>query len=184
MKKSNMYGTEINDNVEVKAIFSKIVFLPSKIFIALTILIMVMAIFDKSIIESAEMSTLEFFIAMPISAVIASFLLSIPGKILHKFNKLYIRGRSIYGRTGIIRVREMSSPISKVENIESSKTFMGSLFNYGTISITTTSGEYNFKYVEYPEEFREIVMTQIERYQESQMDMNAYKIANAIKNTK
>ena len=55
------------------------------------------------------------------------------------------------------------------------------MFNYGTVSITTASTVFNFDYIDKPNEFKATLNNQIEKYDEERINIQAQKMAEAIK---
>ena len=94
--------------------------------------------------------------------------------------ELAITNRKVAGKLGLIKTKEMNSPLKAVQNVSVANGFFGKLFNYGTISITTASGEYLFKNIKDANQFKNRLMSQIEKYKEDEMDRNAKKIAMAM----
>ena len=57
-------------------------------------------------------------------------------------NRITLTDKMIYARRGIIKTRELSAPIDKVQNIEIKKTILGRIFGYATVKVDTISGVY------------------------------------------
>lgn len=106
-------------------------------------------------------------------------MISIPAIRVLLSNSLAITDKKVFGRVGLIKTVEMNSPIHQIQNVSVSNGLLGKLFKYGTIVITTTTGVYNFKYIKNPDSFKNEVMAQITRTEESKMDLHAQKIADA-----
>lgn len=105
---------------------------------------------------------------------------SIPALINHKSKYLYFTNRNLYGKTGLVKKTEMSSPLRQVQNITVKRGFFGSFFKYGTVTITTGTGIYLFKRVRQPEKFKKVFLQALQTSLENQMDIHAEKIAQAI----
>lgn len=149
----------------------------------LPVLIFVIGFLSSISLSISSHSVADFFEGILISAVLG-LLFAIKGIFYHKFNCLAITNKKIFGKTGIIKTNEMNSPNKQIQNVKVESNFFGKIFKYGTVHITTTSGVYSFGYINKAEEFRNIVMEQIENTEEDKMDLHAQKIADAIKNTK
>lgn len=100
------------------------------------------------------------------------------------FTELAITDKKVMGKIGFIRTEEMNSPLNKIQNVKVSNGFFGKIFNYGQVAITTTSGTYNFSYISKPNKFKNTLMAQIDNSENDKMDLNAQKIADAIKGIK
>lgn len=171
MKKHLTESLMPNEQIIREAEFTKVLFAPG---IALFAFLLLGVFSTDSFGEGVQF----FFTAIFFSVVI-----SIPAIRVLLSNRLAITDKKVFGRVGIIKTVEMNSPIHQIQNVSVSNGLLGKLFKYGTIVITTTTGIYNFKYVKNPDSFKNEVMAQITRTEESKMDLHAQKIADAIKNS-
>ncbi len=96
--------------------------------------------------------------------------------------KLIITDKKISGKTGFINTNELDSPLNKINGVQVKQGRFGKIFNYGTISITTASTVFNFDYIDKPNEFRQILNTQIEKFDNDRIEKQAKLMAEAIKN--
>ena len=95
--------------------------------------------------------------------------------------KLIITNKRVNGKTGLINTNELDSPLNKINGIQVKQGLFGKMFNYGTISITTASTLFNFDYIDKPNEFKNILNNQIEKYDDESIEKQARKMAEAIK---
>ena len=95
--------------------------------------------------------------------------------------KLIITNKRVNGKTGLINTNELDSPLNKINGIQVKQGLFGKIFNYGTISITTASTVFNFDYIDKPNEFKNILNNQIEKYDDDRIEKQAKKMAEAIK---
>lgn len=160
-----------NEQLIQKAEFSKIGFVPGIFFL----ICFVFGSFSAESVSDAFMSIL--------GGIVFAAIISIPAIRLLLSNCLAITDKKVFGRVGIIKTAEMNSPIHQIQNVSVSNGLLGKLFKYGTVVITTTTGVYAFKYVKNPDQFKNEVMAQITRTEESKMDLHAQKIADAINKT-
>ena len=72
--------------------------------------------------------------------------------------------------------------MNKINGVQVKQGLFGQVFNYGTISITTASTVFNFDYIDKPNEFKTFLNNQIEIYNEEQIEIQAKKLAQAVKN--
>ena len=128
-------------------------------------------------IISREWSSLGLLL---IEFPILLLIFSIPALINHTSKYLYFTNRNLYGKTGLVKKTEMSSPLRQVQSVTVKRGFFGSLFKYGTVTITTGTGMYLFKRVRHPEAFKKAFIQALQISLESQMDIHAEKIAQAI----
>lgn len=168
MKKYLRNSMTPNENVTLEAKFHWVLYiLPALLFI----------LFLISGIAGESMGVVVTGIVFALIALIPAFKYTM-------FSELAVTNKKIFGKTGFIKTNEMNSPIKQIQNVKVQNGLFGKIFGFGTVSITTTSGVYFFKYVSKPNDFKNTVMAQIENSEEDKMDLNAQKIANAINNTK
>ena len=101
--------------------------------------------------------------------------------IKRKTNELAVTNTRVFGKTGIISTKQMTSPLEQVQNVSVNTTFFGRLFKYSTVKITTTTGVYSFSIMN-GDEFSSVVMQQTEQKKKDEMDMQAQKMAQAMVN--
>ena len=95
--------------------------------------------------------------------------------------KLIITNKRINGKTGLINTSELDSPLNKINGIQIKQGLFGEIFNYGTVSITTSSTVFHFDYIDKPNDFKIILNNQIEKYDEDRIEKQAKKMAEAMK---
>ena len=95
--------------------------------------------------------------------------------------KLIITNKKVNGKTGLINTNELDSPLNKINGVQVKQGLFGKIFNYGTVSITTASTAFNFDYIDKPNEFKNILNNQIEKYDDDRIEKQAKKMAEAMK---
>ena len=95
--------------------------------------------------------------------------------------KLSVSNKKICGQTGIFHINRMESPIDQINNVKVERRFLGSLLGYGTIVISTASGEYYFPSIKNADGFQQRVTDRIHRYKEDYATRQAVKIAMAMR---
>lgn len=60
-------------------------------------------------------------------------------------NKLVLTDKRIYGKTGIIKTKSLSAPISKIQTVNINTSFMGRILGYSDLTIHCITGVYVFK---------------------------------------
>lgn len=95
--------------------------------------------------------------------------------------KLIITNKRVNGKTGLINTNKLDSPLNKINGVQVKQGLFGKIFNYGTVSITTASTTFNFDYIDKPNEFKNILNNQIEKYDDDRIEKQAKKMAKAMK---
>lgn len=162
-----------NEKVIKQAKFSNILFVPG---------IIVALIFLLVAISSVHADGIGFFFKILFSGILVGAIVDIRGFLYHFFNEFAITNKKVVAKTGIIKTKELSSPLKQIQNVQVATGFWGKIFKYGTVNVTTASGLYSIKYVNDPQGFRNSIMAQIENTEEDKMDLHAHKIASAIHN--
>lgn len=94
---------------------------------------------------------------------------------------LVLTDKRIYGKRGLINTKTLDTPLNKINTISISSGLGGKLFGYGTVHITSSSGEYLFRYIRSAEVFRNAVMDEINRFDEKRIKRQASEMASAIR---
>lgn len=114
-------------------------------------------------------------------AFLIGFILIIKDIIAFCTTKLIITNKKLTGKTGLINTNQLDSPLNKISGIQVEQGLFGKIFNYGTISVSTASTVFKFKYIEKPHEFRVVLNNQIEAYDDARIEAQAKKLAEAVK---
>lgn len=108
--------------------------------------------------------------------------LTIWGAVIRMFTtELALTNKRIYGKVGLINTKTLDTPLNKVNTVSVSSGLFGKIFGYGTLHITSSSGEYLFKGIKSPDTFRNAIMTEIDRFDEARIKKQASEMASAIK---
>ena len=94
--------------------------------------------------------------------------------------RLYYTDKRVIGKVGTISIKTLDTPINKVNNIYASNSILG----FGTIRISSSSGEYIFRYVKNVDELKNGIMEEIEKYEQNKIQQQAMELAKAMKQTK
>lgn len=94
--------------------------------------------------------------------------------------RLYYTDKRVVGKVGTISIKTLDTPINKINNIYASNSILG----FGTIRISSSSGEYIFRYVKNTNELKNGIMEEIEKYEQNKIKQQAMELAKAIKQTK
>lgn len=95
---------------------------------------------------------------------IASFLTILPLNIKRSRTDLCITNMKIFGKTGIFVAKIINSPLDEINNVIVVNNFLGNLFNYATIIVTSKSDTIDFKYIKNASDFKFDLMKQIDIY--------------------
>lgn len=98
-----------------------------------------------------------------------------------KFDILCVTTKRIFGKTGLLKINSMDSPLNKVNNVVVEENIFGKMLGYGTIRITTSSGEHVFHGVDHPVQLKGVIMSEIQHNKEYDMRKQAEAIADAMK---
>lgn len=76
--------------------------------------------------------------------LIAALVFFIPF-LLVKNNKLVLTDKRIFGKTGIIKTKSLSSPISKIQTVNIDRNALGRILGYSDLTIHCITGVYVFR---------------------------------------
>lgn len=90
-----------------------------------------------------------------LSLIIAgAFVLAVLGR---KTSSLILTDNAVIGKVGIIKTKKLTSPLSKVQDVSVSSGFLGKIFKYSTVCVSTagsSGNEYEFKHMKNGELFQ------------------------------
>ena len=90
-----------------------------------------------------------------------------------KFDILCVTTKRVFGKTGLLKINSMDSPLNKVNNVVVEENIFGKMLGYGTIRITTSSGEHVFHGVDHPVQLKGVIMSEIQHNKEYDMRKQA-----------
>lgn len=94
---------------------------------------------------------------------------------------LVLTNKRVLGKSGVIKVDSMDTPLNKINNVLVSQGILGQIFGYGTICITSSSGSHFFKRIGNPDFFKASLMAQIDQFDEDRIKKQALEISQAMK---
>ena len=97
-----------------------------------------------------------FYVYMIISTIYTLFKI--------KTTKLSFNDKKIFGKTGIIKIISLESPINKINDIFIKQSLLGLIFNYSTIIVSTSSNRYRFEYIKNSQILRTKLLELIDKY--------------------
>lgn len=95
--------------------------------------------------------------------------------------KLTITNKRVMGSIGLFNVNRLDSPLNKINGVQVKQDILGQILNYGTVTITTASTKFDYNYIYNPNEFKNILNNQIEKYDDERIEKQARKIAEEMK---
>ena len=95
--------------------------------------------------------------------------------------ELSLSNKRLVGKYGLINTKQMDSPLNKINTISVESGLGGKIFGYATVTVNTASTIYNFKCIANAENFKQNVLEEMEKFDESRIQEQAKAIANAIK---
>ncbi len=136
---------------------------------------------DEKIIYEAKISNFNLVPHM-LLCMFGIGLFTLPMQIIknHK-TELCVTNKKIFGKTGVFSTKTMESPLNKINNVTVNESLGGKIFNYGTLTISTSSGVYRYDSVSYPEQFRSALMQQIDTFEEDKIKNQAMEMAKLMK---
>lgn len=141
---------------------------------------------EEAIIREGKISIVTLIIRLFIDVIaiciIIGFFWFIKDLVTFFTTRLIITNKRISGKTGLLNTNVLDSPLNKINGVQIQQGMFGKMFNYGTISITTASTVFNFKYIDKPFEFKQILNNQIEQFDNDRIEKQAKMMANAINN--
>lgn len=143
---------------------------------------------NEEIKNTAELNKL--FIIWPIIyGILFSWLMFIPTiiaivRIVQFFNiELVVTDKRVIGKSGVIATKSLDAPLNKIQNVSASSNLWGKLFNYGTVTIMTASGTFNYAGVKEADIFKNRVLDQIDQYEHDKIKAQATEMARAMRGT-
>lgn len=104
------------------------------------------------------------------------------GAIIRIFTtQLVLTNKRLYGKVGLINTKTLDTPLNKINTISISSGLGGKIFGYGTLHITSSSGEYLLKSIKSPGVFRDAVLQEINKFDESRIRSQAEELARAMR---
>lgn len=143
---------------------------------------------NETLVKKADRNGL-FLLATWIKGILFCWLFLIPlikaiaETIRFRAVELAVTSKRVVGKIGFANSQIMDSPLNKVQNVTVISSLGGKIFNYGTIEVTTASDKYLFGAIKNADAFKNIVMAQVEQYEEDRMMQQAQMMASAMSGT-
>lgn len=140
---------------------------------------------NEAIVKKADKNGL-FLLGAWIKGILLFWLLFIPtikaiaATICFKNVELAITNKRIIGKVGVFNTKTLDAPLNKIQNVSENQKFFGKLFNYSTIAINTAAGEFCFDCIKSGAQFKNMILAQIDQYEEDRIAQQANQMANAM----
>lgn len=85
-------------------------------------------------------------------------------------------------KKGLINTKVMDLPLDKITSISAGSGLAGKIFGYGYLSVSSSTGNVKYNYIERAESIRSDIMAQSEIYEEEKIKKQATEMANAMRN--
>jgi uncharacterized membrane protein YdbT with pleckstrin-like domain len=137
---------------------------------------------DEKIVLSAAVSKVSLIKDFVLMFLMIGFL-TIWGTLIKIFTtQLVLTSNRLYGKVGLIKTKTLDTPLNKINNVSVSSGLFGKLLGYGTLSVTSSSGLYEYKYIKSPDAVRNAIMNEIEQFDQRRIQKQAEQMAAAINN--
>ena len=99
-----------------------------------------------------------------------------------RFNKLTlaITNKRVLGSVGVLKTTTLDAPLNKIQNVSERQKFLGKIFNFSTIRIETAAGKFEFDCIKNGNQFKNMIMAQVEQYEEDRIAQQASQLANQM----
>lgn len=135
---------------------------------------------DEKIVYSAKVHWVTLIPHIILMVVFIGFITLIPAIVRLFMTELVITNKKISGKTGLFKTISMDSPLNKIQNTKVKQNIIEKILGYGDIMVTTASGVYNFKGIGKPNDFKNMLNSQIDIFDEDRINKQAQKIASEV----
>lgn len=135
---------------------------------------------EERVVYSAKIHWASLIPHIILMIIVIGFVTIIPALIRMFTTELVITNKKIVGKLGLLNTKSMDSPLNKINNIKIEQKLIGKILGYGDVQVVTSSGEYNFKCIAKPDEFKRMVNQEIDNFDESRISKQAEKLAESI----
>ena len=140
---------------------------------------------NEALVKKAELNTL-FLLGAWLKGILFFWIFFIPTikaiiatvKFCHI--ELAITNKRVVGKVGVLNTAALDAPLNKIQNVAVQQPFFGKIFNYATIKIDTAAGKYSFEAIKNADSFKNMVLAQIDQYEEDRIKQQAAEMANAM----
>ncbi|MGN0536726.1 MAG: PH domain-containing protein [Acutalibacteraceae bacterium] len=94
--------------------------------------------------------------------------------------ELVVTNKKVIGKVGLVSTKAMDAPLNKIQNVAVSSGLGGKIFGYGHINISTASGQFRFKNIKHPDDFKAVILNSIDKNEEDDVKKKAMEMAQAM----
>ena len=94
--------------------------------------------------------------------------------------ELSITNKRVVGKTGVLSTSALDAPLNKIQNAGVKQSFLGKIFNYGTIDIDTAAGKFTFDFIKDVNQFKSQIFAEIDKFEETRVKQQAEEMAKAM----
>ena len=140
---------------------------------------------NEVLAKKAELNALALLSAW-IFGILFCWLLLIPTiKAIIKtvqFNhiELAVTNKRVVGKVGVLNTKALDAPLNKIQSANVTQKLGGKIFNYSTVHIHTAAGEYHFENIKNGDAFKNLLLAQIDQYEQDKIAEQAKQMASAM----
>lgn len=99
-----------------------------------------------------------------------------------KFDLWVVTSHRVIDEFGVFSINSKESPIDKINNVSYQQSLFGRMLGYGDVQIQTAAemGETSYTFISHPQKLKEALSAAQEKYKDSQMNKQAFKLADAV----
>ena len=140
---------------------------------------------NETVVKKAELNAL-FLLMTWLKGILFCWLLLIPtikaiiATVRFCHIELAVTNKRVIGKSGVFNTSSLDAPLNKIQNASVKQKFWGKIFNFGDVRIDTAAGTYNWYGVKNVDNFKGILMSQIDQYEEDRVKQQAQEMASAM----
>ncbi len=140
---------------------------------------------NETVIKKANLNGL-FLLSAWLKGILFCWLLLIPTikaiikTVQFRNIELAFTNKRIVGKVGVANTKALDAPLNKIQNVSVEQKLGGKIFNYSRIVINTAAGAYNFDAIQNGNDFKSMLMAQIDQFEEDRLAQQANQMAQAM----
>lgn len=140
---------------------------------------------NETVVNAAALNKL-FLVGTWIKGILLCWLLLIPtikaivATVRFFHIELAITNKRVIGKIGVLNTKAMDAALNKIQNVSVTQPFWGKVFNFGTVQIDTAAGKFTFEAIKNADSFKNMVLAQIDQYEEDRVKQQAAEMASAM----
>lgn len=140
---------------------------------------------DEEIVKKANLSKLSLILSW-VFGVLFCWLFLVPtikaiwNTLRYVNTYVVITNKRVVAKSGFGDSASLDLPLNKVQSVSVQQGVFQRLFKYGSLRISTASGEMKYDSIQNPEQVRSVLMAQMDQYEEDRIKQQAAEMANAM----